>query len=60
MWTTCAVSLAAFDGLLTQLDVGTGIDGEDSGTFQMCGRENQQSSEFVLIEVPNRVDEIPI
>jgi hypothetical protein len=60
MWTTCAVVFAAFDGLLTQLDVGTGIDGDDSGTLQMCCRENQQSSEFVLIEVPNRVDEIPI
>jgi hypothetical protein len=60
MWTACAVSFAAFDGLLTQLDVGRGLDGEDSGTFQMCCRENQQSSEFVLIEVPNSVDEIPI
>lgn len=46
--------------LLTEFDVMPGTGRESAGTFEVGSRQDQKTPQLVLIEIPYRVDEVPI
>ena len=60
MRTPSAIVFSTLDGLPAQFDVRRCVDRQHASPLQMSGRENEKTSELVLVEITDRVDEIPI
>ncbi len=60
MGTPCAVLLPTAHVLLTERDVVPHAGRQRSGAFQMSRRQDQQATQFVFIEIPDCIDEVPI
>lgn len=55
-----AVRLATADLLLPKFDVSLCPGRQHPGPFEVSGRKDQKAPKLMLVELPNRVDEIPI
>lgn len=60
MRTTIAVGLPAPHMLLAEFHIVPGAGRQCTGAFEVGRSQNQKTPEFVLVEVPDCVDEVPV